>query len=52
MISKKQKFKTVVFVLIFAMAIVGGVFGISYYKGILTFPCEVVSTQVEDTEKV
>lgn len=52
MISKKQKFKTVVFVLIFAMAIVGGVFGISYYKGILTFPWEVVSTQVEDTAKV
>ena len=41
MVSKKQRFKTVVLVLVFALAIIGGVFGISYYKGILTFPWQV-----------
>ena len=47
MVSKKQKFLTFILVLILAAAIVGGVFGISYYKGGVTFPWQVASTDVE-----
>ena len=50
MVSKKQKVKTVILVLILAAAIVGGVFGISYYKGGVTFPWQVASTDVEQKE--
>ncbi|MBR1622899.1 MAG: glycoside hydrolase family 5 protein [Pseudobutyrivibrio sp.] len=50
MVSKKQRFKTVVLVLVFALAIIGGVFGISYYKGILTFPWQVTEASVASKE--
>ncbi len=50
MVSRKQKFKTVVLVLIFALLIVGGVFGISYYKGGVTFPWQVATTEPEAKE--
>ena len=46
MVSKKQKFLTFILVLILAAAIVGGVFGISYYKGGVTFPWQAASTDV------
>ena len=49
MVSKKQKFKTVILVLILAVLIVGGVFGISYYKGGVTFPWQVTGNQVEES---
>ena len=50
MVSKKQRFKTVILVLVFALAIIGGVFGISYYKGILTFPWQVTESSVASKE--
>ena len=52
MVSKKQRFKTVVLILIFAVAIIAGVFGISYYKGILTFPWQVTEATVQEQEAV
>lgn len=53
MISKKQKFRTVILILILALAIVGGVFAVSYYMGGVTFPWEVAATDAdtEDTAK-
>ncbi len=57
MVSKKQKFRTVIFILILAAAIVGGVFAISYYKGGVTFPWQVKSdaksgdTAKDDSDK-
>ena len=50
MISRKQKFLTVVLIIILAVAIVAGVFGISYYMGGVTFPWEVVSVDSDDTQ--
>lgn len=43
MVSKKQKVRTVILVLLLAIAIVGGVFAISYYKGGVTFPWQVTA---------
>ncbi|MCR5196983.1 MAG: cellulase family glycosylhydrolase [Pseudobutyrivibrio sp.] len=51
MVSKKQKFRTVILVLILAAAIVGGVFAISYYKGGVTLPWE-LSTGAKEAEQV
>ncbi|MBE5916187.1 MAG: glycoside hydrolase family 5 protein [Pseudobutyrivibrio ruminis] len=49
MVSKKQKVRTVILVLLLAIAIVGGVFAISYYKGGVTFPWQV--TAVTETKE-
>lgn len=38
MVSKKQRVRTVILIIILAAAIVGGVFAISYFKGGVTFP--------------
>ncbi len=48
MVSKKQKVRTVFLVLVFAVAIVAGVFGISYVKGGVTYPWEITSAQSEE----
>ncbi len=48
MVSKKQRFRTVVLIIILAAAIVGGVFGISYYKGGVTFPWQVAVGESDD----
>ena len=48
MVSKKQKFRTVVLILILAVAIIAGVFGISYAKGHVTFPWEVTTNETEE----
>lgn len=50
MVSRKQKFRTVILVLVLAALIVGGVFGISYFKGGVTFPWEVTSDEAVDTK--
>ncbi len=50
MVSKKQRFKTVILVIILAAAIVAGVFGISYAKGGVTFPWQVVATDTQEEE--
>lgn len=51
MVSKKQKVRTVILVLLLAIAIVGGVFAISYYKGGVTFPWQ-VTAGIETKEEV
>ena len=43
MVSRKQRFRTALLVLFLTAVIVGGVFGISYYKGGVTFPWQVAS---------
>ena len=48
MVSKKQRFRTFLFVIILAAAIIGGVFAISYFKGGVTFPWQVT---VSDTQE-
>ncbi len=48
MVSRKRKFWTVLLIFLLAALIVGGVFGISYYKGGVTFPWEVTTGQSED----
>ena len=49
MVPKKQRFRTVLLVIVFAAAIVGGVFGISYVKGDVTFPWQVTLTEPKGT---
>lgn len=52
MVSKKQRFRTVILILILAAAIIAGVFGISYVKGGVTFPWQVTSeTQTASKEE-
>ncbi|MBE5918930.1 MAG: glycoside hydrolase family 5 protein [Pseudobutyrivibrio ruminis] len=50
MVSKKQKFLTVILVIVLAIVIVGGVFGISYMKGDVTFPWQLVETEAKREE--
>ncbi len=51
MISKKQRFMTILLVILLVAAIVGGVFGISYFKYGVTFPWQVDLTK-QETENV
>ncbi len=51
MVSKKQKFLTVILVIVLAIVIVGGVFGISLVKGRVTFPWQLETSEAK-TEKV
>ena len=51
MVSKKQKFLTVIFVIVLAIVIVGGVFGISLVKGRVTFPWQLETSEAK-TEQV
>ncbi len=50
MVSKKQRFRTFILVLILAAAVVGGVFGVSYYTGGVTFPWQVAVNEPEQEE--
>ena len=50
MVSKRQKFLTVILVIVLAIVIVGGVFGISYMKGDVTFPWQLVETEAKKEE--
>ncbi|MBP3727356.1 MAG: glycoside hydrolase family 5 protein [Pseudobutyrivibrio sp.] len=50
MVSKRQKFLTVILVIVLAIVIVGGVFGISYMKGDVTFPWQLVETEAKREE--
>ncbi|SCZ80316.1 glycoside hydrolase family 5 protein [Pseudobutyrivibrio xylanivorans] len=47
MVGKKQRFKTVVLIIFLAVVIVGGVFAVSYFKGGVTFPWQVVTSEQE-----
>uniref|UniRef100_P22541 Endoglucanase A n=1 Tax=Butyrivibrio fibrisolvens TaxID=831 RepID=GUNA_BUTFI len=51
MVSKKQKFLTVILVIVLAIVIVGGVFGISFVKGRVTFPWQLQNSEAK-TEQV
>ena len=51
MVSKRQKFLTVILVIVLAIVIVGGVFGISYMKGDVTFPWQLETSEAK-TEQV
>ncbi|WP_294317620.1 cellulase family glycosylhydrolase, partial [Pseudobutyrivibrio sp.] len=51
MVSRKQKFWTVILVIVLAIVIIGGVFGISYMKGDVTFPWQ-LETGKAKTEEV
>lgn len=48
MITKRQKARTLILVIIFAVIIIAGVFAISYYLGGVTFPWEVTSAENTD----
>ena len=48
MVSKKQKFWTFILIIILAAAIIGGVFGISYLKGGVTFPWEITTGESKE----
>ena len=50
MVSKKQKFRTVLLIIILAIAIIAGVFGVSYAKGSVVFPWEVTEKQEEEPQ--
>lgn len=50
MVSKRQKFLTVILVIVLAIVIVGGVFGISYMKGDVTFPWQLVEAEAKKEE--
>ena len=50
MVSKKQKFRTVLLIIILAIAIIAGVFGVSYAKGGVVFPWEVTEKQEEEPQ--
>ena len=45
MVSRKQRVRTIILVIILAAAIVGGVFAISYFKVGVTFPWQVTGVQ-------
>ena len=47
MVGKKQRFRTVLLILLLAAAIVGGVFAVSYFTDGVTFPWEVVTKNEE-----
>lgn len=51
MVSKKQRVRTVILIIILAAAIIGGVFAISYYRGGVTFPWQLTQKDVA-TEQV
>lgn len=51
MVSRKQKFWTVILVIVLAIVIIGGVFGISYMKGDVTFPWQLETSEAK-TEQV
>ncbi|MCR5417110.1 MAG: glycoside hydrolase family 5 protein [Pseudobutyrivibrio sp.] len=46
--NSKQKTRTVLLVLLLAVCVVGGVFGISYYKGEVSFPWDVTTASVDE----
>lgn len=48
MVSKKKKFGAFIFAVIFSMAIVGGVFGLCYYQGIVSYPWQVKNVSSAD----
>jgi len=48
MVSRKQKFKTFILVLVLVAAIIGGVFGVAYNMGGVTFPWEVTSGMAQE----
>ena len=50
MVSRKQKFWTVILVIVLAIVIIGGVFGISYMKGKVTFPWQLETGKAETEE--
>lgn len=50
MVSKKQKFRTVLLIIILAIAIIAGVFGVSYAKGSVVFPWELTAKQEEEPQ--
>ena len=52
MVGKKQRFRTAILVLILAVAIVGGVFAISYFKGGVTFPWQIATAEQEQEQAV
>ena len=47
MVGRKQRFRTVLLILLLAAAIVGGVFAVSYFTDGVTFPWEVVTKNEE-----
>ncbi|MBO6282964.1 MAG: glycoside hydrolase family 5 protein [Pseudobutyrivibrio sp.] len=51
MVSRKQKFWTIILVIVLAIVIIGGVFGISYMKGDVTFPWQLETSEAK-TEQV
>ncbi len=51
MVGKKQRFRTVLLIIFLAVAIVGGVFAVSYFKGGVTFPWQ-VDTEEQEPEQV
>ncbi|MBE5903171.1 MAG: glycoside hydrolase family 5 protein [Pseudobutyrivibrio sp.] len=48
MVSKKKKFGAFVFAVIFSIAIVGGIFGVCYYKGIVSYPWQIKNVTSAD----
>ncbi|MBQ7469618.1 MAG: glycoside hydrolase family 5 protein [Pseudobutyrivibrio sp.] len=48
MVSKKKKFGAFIFAVIFSIAIVGGVFGLCYYQGIVSYPWQVKNVSSAD----
>lgn len=50
MVSKKQKFRTVLLIVILAVAIIAGVFGISYAKGTVVFPWELTTNKTDEPQ--
>ena len=50
MVSRKQKFWTIILVIVLAIVIIGGVFGISYMKGDVTFPWQLETGKAETEE--
>ncbi|MCR4694525.1 MAG: glycoside hydrolase family 5 protein [Pseudobutyrivibrio sp.] len=51
MVTKKQKFRTVILILALALVIVGAVFAIAYFKGGVTFPWDVAAEIQESQEE-
>ena len=48
MVSKKKKFGAFIFAVIFSIAVVGGVFGLCYYQGIVSYPWQVKNVSSAD----
>ena len=48
MVSKKKKFGAFIFAVIFSIAIVGGIFGVCYYKGIVSYPWQIKNVTSAD----